>query len=235
VQAVDTSGHMVVRTVIATFVAALVLAAPAAAATTLDPLKACYVSDGQAATKRETINIHATGFTPQSTVDLQIDGTTVDTGIVDAFGETSATIPAPFQGAAGGGERQFTLTITEQGNPANFVSAVSRVSNLAVTLRPNRAKPSRKVRFRGRGFTNDAPVYAHYVFGGKLQRTVRLVRRPVLPCGSFSVKRKQIPVKDARVGDWTLQVDQQRRYVVRPTTSNWQTLIIHVRQLFLQP
>jgi len=225
---------MLVRTLIAATVAAVALAAPAAAAT-LDPLKPCYVSDGQAVTKRETINIHATGFTPESTVDLQIDGTIVDTGLVDPFGETTATVPAPFQGAAGGGERVFTLTITEQGNPANFVSATSRVTNLAVKLRPKSARPSRKVRFRGRGFTSDAPVYAHYVFGKKLQKTVRLVRRPVLPCGSFSVKRKQIPVKDARVGDWLLQVDQQRKWVARPTTSNWQTLIIHVRQMFLEP
>ena len=126
------------------------------------------------------------------------------------------------------------MTVVEQGNPVNFATLPSRVTNLSVTLRPNPARPSQKVRFRGRGFTKAAPVFAHYVFGGVLQKTVRLVQRPVAPCGVFSVKRRQIPVRNARVGDWLLQIDQQRKWAERPA-SNMQAMIIKVRETFLEP
>jgi hypothetical protein len=231
---VDTSGRMLLRALIATALATVALAAPAAAAVTLAPLKPCYASDGQGPEKRETILIHATGFTPDTFVDLQIDGQTLDTTKADAFGAVIGAIPAPFQGSAGGGERAFSLTVVEQGNPANFATLTSRVSNLSVTLRPNPARPSQKVRFRGRGFTKDHAVFAHYVFGGVLQKTVRLVQRPVLPCGVFSVKRRQIPVRNARVGDWRLQIDQQRQWAERPA-SNMQAMTIKVRETFLKP
>ena len=223
---------MLLRALIATAFAIGALAAPAMAETALDPLKRCYASDGRAPGKRETISVHATGFTPTAIVDLQIDGPpTLFTGQVDAFGDIRASVPAPFQGR---GERPFTLVVTERGNPANFVSATSLVTNLGVTLRPNPAKPSQKVRFRGRGFTKAAPVFAHYVFGGVLQKTVRLAKQPVAPCGVFSVRHRQIPVRNARVGDWLLQIDQQRRWAV-PPASNMQAMTITVRETFLAP
>lgn len=224
---------MLMRALIATALAIGALAAPAAAEPTLDPLKPCYASDGRAPEKRETINVHATGFTPAAIVDLQIDGPpTLFTGQVDAFGNVRAAVPAPFQGR---GERPFTLVVTERGNPANFVSDTPLVTNLGVTLRPNPAKPSQKVRFRGRGFTKaGSPVFAHYVFGGVLQKTVRLVKQAVSPCGVFSVRHRQIPVRNARVGDWLLQIDQQRRWA-NPPASNMQAMTIKVRETFLQP
>lgn len=230
--AVDTSGRMLLRALIATAVATAALAAPAAA-TTLDALKPCYASDGQAPDKRETIDVHAVGFTPQAVVDLQIDGPeqVVASGQADAFGEIRAAVPAPFQGR---GQREFSLAVVERDNPMNFASTTSLVTNLGVTLRPNPARPSRKVRFRGRGFTKTAPVYAHYVFGGVVQKTVRLVPRSVTPCGVFSVKRRQIPVTNARVGDWLLQIDQQRTWAQRPA-SNMQAMTIKVRETFLDP
>jgi hypothetical protein len=222
---------MLLRAFIATALATAILAAPAAA-TTLDPLKPCYASDGQGPDKRETIDVHAVGFTPTAVVDLQIDGPpAVASGRADAFGEIRASVPAPFQGR---GQREFSLVVVERDNPTNFASATSLVTNLGVTLRPNPARPSRKVRFRGRGFTKPAPVFAHYVFGGVVQKTVRLVDRPVAPCGVFSVKRRQIPVAGARVGDWRLQIDQQRKWAEVPA-SNMQAMTIKVRETFLEP
>jgi hypothetical protein len=223
---------MFLRALLGTALATTALAEPAAATTTLDPLKPCYASDGQAADKRETINVHATGFTPTSMVDLQIDGPPVlFSGRADAFGEIRAAVPAPFHGR---GEREFTLVVAERDNAMNSVFATSRVTNLGVTLRPNPARPSQKVRFRGRGFTKAAPVFAHYVFGGVVRKTVRLVQQPVAPCGVFSVKRRQIPVTNARVGDWLLQIDQQRKWAARPA-SNMQAMTIKVRETFLDP
>jgi hypothetical protein len=141
-------------------------------------------------------------------------------------------VPAPFEGLD---EHQFTLTIFENQNPdLNNVSATARVTNLAVTLRPRRAQPSRKVRFNGRGFTMAAPVYGHYLFGGKLRKTVRFVTAPQTPCGIFHARRRQIPVKHPANGQWILQVDQQKRYSPHPAT-NMQRVIIRVRQSAKQP
>ena len=40
---------------------------------------------------------------------------------------------------------------------SNWLAAQSRVTNLAVNVRPRRAPPSRRVRFRGRGFMQTGP------------------------------------------------------------------------------
>jgi hypothetical protein len=207
------------------------LAAPATAAPAMDPLKPCYASDGEGVAERETVHVRAAGFTPASHVDLQIDGVTQITGQADINGTVVAEVPAPFQGI---GQRPFTLTLQEQENRANFVTSTPLVTNLSVTLRPKRARPSRKVRFSGRGFTKDKPVYGHYVFGGKVRKTVRLARRPVQPCGIFHAKRRQIPVRRPAVGGWILQVDQQRRYSPRPA-SNLQLIYITVAQTVKTP
>jgi hypothetical protein len=209
----------------------LAFAAPASAAPVMDALKQCYVSDGDAPTQREAIQIHATGFTPAAHVDLLIDDDLIDTGRADSTGVVTGAVPAPFQGF---GQRPFSLVIQEQENTYNFVQKTSLVTNLSVTLRPNPARPSRKVRFSGRGFTKDAPVYGHYLFGGKVRKTVRFARRPTAPCGVFHAKRRQIPIRRPATGDWTLQVDQQRRYSKTPA-SNVQPVLIKVRETIKEP
>src|SRR4051812_15908647 len=163
----------VLRSVRTTFVTAAVLfafAAPAQAQVAMDPLKPCYVSDGDLPTQRETIHVHATGFTPDADLTLAIDGAAVDHGRSDAVGAVTALIPAPFQGQ---GQRTFTLTVSEDLNGEHFATATQRVTNLGVTMKPRKARPSRRIRFTGRGFTAAAPVFGHYVFGGKVRRTVR--------------------------------------------------------------
>jgi hypothetical protein len=220
-----------VRALIATAFLLLSLAAPAQAVVTMDPLKPCYVSDGDLPAQRETIVVHAIGFAPMAALSLQIDGATVATGTSGAFGEADANVAAPFEGR---NEHEFTIALVENQNPNNVATATARVTNLAVNLRPRRAVPSRKVRFSGRGFTADAPVFGHYVLGGKVRKTIRFVERSATPCGTFHAHRRQIPVRRPAVGDWTLQVDQQRRYSPLPAT-NAQRVIIRVRESFKQP
>jgi hypothetical protein len=99
---------------------------------------------------------------------------------------------------------------------ASSVDKATRVTNLAMRVIPREATPDRRVRIRGRGFTQDAPVFAHYLFGGKEQKTVRLARRSTSPCGTFSVKRRLIPIAGARNGRWIMQVDQKRAFSQRP-------------------
>ena len=136
-------------------------------------------------------------------------------GVIGEVGEKSdgtlrGTVSAPFIEE---GERAFSLRVTERDNLLNSVTKFSRVTRLSVEQRPARAATRDRVTFRGRGFTNLlTPVYAHYVFAGKSQKTVRL-GLPTGPCGLFSIKRRQFPFKNSpRRGVWTIQFDQVKAY-----------------------
>ena len=197
----------------------------------LQALKPCYVSAGAEEDRREGVVISATGFTPQAVVDILVDGVVVLSGQADVVGDVKATVKAPFQA---NGEREFGVTLVQQGDPSKTVGALTRVTDLDVKLRPREARSSQRVRFIGRGFTADAGVFAHYVFRNRARKTVRLTRRAAGPCGTFAVRRRQIPIRRPRTGEWTLQIDQQRRYTAQPTT-NWVRLSITLREVFDNP
>jgi hypothetical protein len=192
-----------------------ILAAPAAAqaAPTIQPLEPCYVTaltaDGP---RSEGVQITAGGFTPNSNVDLTVDGALVPGGDdlkAGASGELSALIEAPFVES---GRRPFTVALTETANPANAVSATAESAALGVSLNPETARPSERIRFKGLGFTQDKAIYVHYIRKGKLRKTVRMARKP-RACGGFRTHRRQFPMRNPRLGRWTLQFDQHRRYV----------------------
>jgi hypothetical protein len=198
------------RTLIGLAAVAGLAAAPAAQAAVIDPLAPCYRSVDEFA--RENVGIRASGFTPGANVDVFIDGVSVMSG-VEALedGTVVGSVDAPYQGF---GERMFTLTLTERDKPDNTASATSRVTALDMRLRPRRTRPQRQVRFLGRGFIGEE-VFGHYVRGGKLRKTVSF-GAPEGPCGRVDVRRRQIPIRNPRVGRWILQVDNQREYSDEP-------------------
>jgi hypothetical protein len=218
---------MTARVLAATALALALSAAPAAAAT-LAPLKPCYVAAGEAPLQLENVVVRGEGFAPNRHVEVLIDGRLILTTATGTIGEFSGEIDVPYQA---NGERPFTLTVRDP--LGNTATQQSRVTSLGASLRPREAPPSRRVRFNGRGFTADAPVFAHYVFRDRVRKTVRLTRE-ASACGAFKVRRRQIPVPQPKVGDWTLQIDQQRRYSAEPE-SNWVRLLIRVRRVFLDP
>jgi hypothetical protein len=188
------------------------LAPTAAEAATIAPLKPCYVTAGTAANpQREGVAINASGFTPNSTVTMTLDGATVPRLQTDPAGNLTLPqeqVPAPFIAK---GSREFSITLVEDGNPANTVTATTRTTALGVSVKPRRAKPSQRIRFKGSGFTERKAVYAHYIYKGKLRKTVRLARK-TSKCGGWKVKRPQIPVDDPGTGMWRVQFDQSKRY-----------------------
>jgi hypothetical protein len=188
----------------------LALSASSAAAATVAPLKPCYVSAGPADAERETVLIQGEDFTPESAVEVLFDGVAMGSALTGSIGEFAIQFPAPYQPT---GARAFTVTVRDA---ANQVPQTARVTNLGMTIKPRRGSPRRKVRFRGRGFTLDAPIYGHYLYGGNEQKRVRLARRSNIPCGTFSAKKRLIPIKRARIGRWIMQVDQRRRYSPDP-------------------
>jgi hypothetical protein len=214
-----------VRRICLIAVAAALLAPQAAQAATIEPLKPCYRSVD--ATSRENVRVQAGGFTPGAKADVSIDGAVLaDDVTVLADGTVSGEVTAPYQES---GERPFTLTVTETDRPSNTVSAASRVTALAMRLKPRKAKPSKKVRFIGRGFTDGTMVYGHYVRAGSLRKTVEL-GPPQGPCGTIDVKRRQIPIRRPKTGRWRLQVDNQPVYSTRPA-GVLVRLVITVRQV----
>jgi hypothetical protein len=188
------------------------LAAPQAAqAAVLAPLAPCYRSVTEAS--RENVAVQASGFTPGAAVDVFLDGVQVQSGVLALpDGTVSGSVDAPYQGF---GQRQFTLTVTERETPANTASATSLVTALDMRLKPRRTAPHRQVRFLGRGFTDGAEVFGHYLRRGKLRKTVSL-GAPEGPCGRVDVMRRQIPVRSPHVGRWVLQVDNEAEYTKDP-------------------
>jgi hypothetical protein len=94
------------------------------------------------------------------------------------------------------------------------------------------------VRFRGRGFTGAGAVYGHYLYvradgTRRLRRTVRLAR-PEGSCGTFAVRRRQIPLRRPRTGLWILQVDQQRDFADQPDSAKVE-VEIRVSRTFRNP
>ena len=213
----DTS-HMTTRLVGAALAALALLPATAQAAA-IAPLKPCYISVTQGSQIiRESLDLAGNGFTAGSLVDVSFNGTLNRTIQADAAGNLPPQIlQSPYQAK---GQGTFTLTAAEQGNPANTVALPSRTTALTLKLKPKRARPSTRIRFKGAGFTAQKAVWAHYLYKGKVQKTVRLVKRIKNPCGTFSVKRKQIPIKHPKLGVWRLQVDQQKRYSRAPEGVN---------------
>jgi hypothetical protein len=204
-----------------------VLALPAAAhAAQLDqPLRPCYATtqaldpQGNVQDVSEPVKIKASGFTPDALVDIAIDGAVVATNVAtDASGAIGTLSPteltAPFMAT---GQREFTVTITEQGNPDNVVTATAHTTALGVNVKPRATKPFKQVRWKGRGFTADKAIYAHWVYKGKVRKTVRMSRDPGL-CGTFEKKTPQIPVA-AREGRWTVQFDQSKEFKAKPSTT----------------
>jgi hypothetical protein len=191
----------------------MLVPAAAEAVPVIQPLKPCYVTASTpSGPQSEGVAVNASGFTPNSTVTLAMDGQPVATTLqTDAAGNLPLdpqNVAAPFIEK---GSREFTITLTENGNPANTATATARTTALGVSLKPRRARPSRRIRFKGSGFTGNAPVYAHYVYKGKLRKTVRMARKTGT-CGTWRARRRQIPVNDAKTGNWTVQFDQSKRY-----------------------
>jgi hypothetical protein len=195
----------------------VVLAAPASAqvAPTIEPLKPCYVTAGTAAHPQgEGVGVSAQGFTANSRVDLTVNGQPLEGGSsnlqVDANGVLPPLkpFPAPFVRS---GSQDFTVTLAEQNNPANTVTATAKSTRLGVKIRPTSARPSQRISFKGRGFTAEKPVYAHYTRGGRQIERVRMARRTG-ECGTWSVRRPQFPMKDPDQGTWFVQFDQSKQY-----------------------
>jgi hypothetical protein len=216
---------MFLRTTLLGAATALLLAVPAWAQlpVTLADLAPCYVSAGE--DQRQLVQIAAGGFTPDHTVDIYVDETSQATVKVAYDGTAIGSVKAPLVDS---GQRPFTVRVAERENAGHTITKSSFVTAFSVEQSPKVAKTNRRVRFRGRGFTQPYKyVFAHYVFGGRVRKTIQIAY-PQGPCGTFSEKRKQFPIKKPAVGPWTIQFDQEPIY--NPMASAQVRMTINVKR-----
>lgn len=199
------------RCALGVLVTGSMLLAPAGAlgAISAAPLKPCYVSVAEGRT--EPIDVMAAGFMAGARVDVRIDGRTAATPQAGEDGRVAVRVPAPHRRR---GERAFSVVLAQHDRPEAHVELRSRVTALDVRLRPRGAEPRAVIAWAGRGFTATGPVFVHYMRGGRSRRTQRL-GVPRGACGSFRVRRRQFPFSPS-LGDWTIQVDQQRPFAPMP-------------------
>lgn len=206
---------MVLRLLTASALAAALgpAAATAAAQPAIAQLEPCYVAAQPNQT--QPVMISASGFTPNAYVNVFVDNVqqTPPPGTpapqADPAGDVSGSVPAPYVPF---GVHRFTLRLTQADASGNSATAMSWVTALSVEQIPAQARTRARVRFRGRGFTAPGPVYAHYIYKGHSHKTVR-VALPHGACGRFARRMRQFPFRHSpKVGTWTIQFDQQRRY-----------------------
>ena len=101
-----------------------------------------------------------------------------------------------------------------------------------VSIRPSTAAPSSRVRFRGRGFTQPGTVYGHYLYRGKVRKTVTLAKRParaLRPLQRAGAGRSRSASRASASG--LLQIDQERKYRRAPERGAIR-VIIRVQRVF---
>ena len=195
-------------------------AAAAAVEPTIAPLAPCYVAAQPDQT--QPVSISASGFAPLAYLDVYVDNVLeippagTPQAQADPAGNFSGSVPAPYIPF---GVRRFPLRIVEHANPSAAATAIGWVTALTVEQIPAQARTRARVRFKGRGFTQPGPVYAHYVYKGHSHKTVRVARTHGA-CGAFSRKMRQFPFHHSpKVGTWTIQFDQVRRFTPAPDVS----------------
>lgn len=191
----------------------LALCAPAAATgpVSIAPLERCYVSVAEGRT--EPVALSAAGFAAGALVDVGLDGDPVATVAASAQGRIDARVHLAHQER---GQRTFRIELRQRDDPGHHAQVASRVTALAVTLRPRSARPRSVVTWTGRGFTAPGPVHVHYLKDGRARRSMRLAV-PRRPCGVFRVRRAQFPFRPS-LGAWVVQVDQQPAFAPIPAT-----------------
>ena len=126
------------------------------------------------------------------------------------------------------GERPFTLEVRDG---VNWLAAQSRVTNLAVTSAPAGRRRRAACASAAAASSRRAPSSRTICSAASCRRPFGSRPGRTAPCGTFSVKRRQIPVENARTGSWMLQIDQKKAYDPQPDPV-WVRLPIEVSETF---
>lgn len=208
---------------------AMAVAAPAGAAEVRIQPCVRYVAGQQ------TAPIVGAGFTPGGLVRLTYTHPTLPGGMASA-GLATANAAGSFETAVLGAPftsrktqmQNFGVTATDVTNAGLTAAAPFQQVRFGATVFPNSGRTSRKVRYTTRGFQPGRNVYAHFRFGGKTRRTVK-IGNPAGPCGIVARRMRLIPA-ERRFGEWSLYFDQSRTF--SPGTRPQFQTSIFVRRVF---
>jgi hypothetical protein len=178
------------------------LAAPVAAdaaALAVAPVKPCYSAG-------ERIGVGGAGFTPNGSVQVNVDGVALKTVGTNSAGNFAGllTLGDPL------GERVKTYSAIDTADNANQASVQLRVATPAVAVTPSSGRADRLLRLRARGFNTGTTLYAHIVRGHHQAHNVKIGRLKG-DCGKLNA-RKRLFSKHAHSGTYRVQFDTRRRY-----------------------
>jgi hypothetical protein len=182
----------------------------------------CYADPSQ---RQDTVTLTGTGFTPNATYQVTLDGQPLagGTGTADATGGINGTFIAPSL-AKGANEHSYAVGVQEGANAPTTSFLVTR---LFADFQPSKGDPSSlKVRFSLFGFSlqgaQQPPIYVHYIRpNGKLKKSYR-VGTARGACGTIhaTMKRRLFPFGAER-GRWRLQFDTAKKFRKGSSGSNF--------------
>jgi hypothetical protein len=192
------------RTIAAAIIGLAALGGTAEAqASTLAVDAPCYLENSP-------VSASGTGFTAGGPVNFSFDGQLSASGTADPAGNITQPLTAPVLPASTL-QHTFNLAAQDQTNTALAATTPVTVTKLAATVKPQRAKPTRRVRFGIHGMAPGRTVWLHYVFHRKQRARVKMGTAKA-PCGTLNVRKRFFPMRRPSVGTWTFQFDESKRY-----------------------
>jgi hypothetical protein len=155
------------------------------------------------------MGVSAAGFTPSSALTFAIDGSTVSSGVADAVGGF-ATPPTSLFSPPAQTKNIKTVTLTAADTAGLTASATMKVVKLGVVV-PNRAKPSKRVKYRVFGFQPGKRVYLFVRRGGKTKGRFTL-GKPKGDCGTLTKRLRYMPLRRWSTGTYEYWYTQSRSY-----------------------
>lgn len=194
--------------VIATLAGCAVAAAAAGAATIQTAIPCARYAGGGLA----TVPVAGSGFTPGATVRV---GYGSDLGAFLTAGPdgslAGAILPPTSFISSRANEAVFPLSAEDQSNTAITASGTARIARITVDVPQNTRNTRKKVKYQVVGFPNGRVVYAHYVFGGKRRKSVKIGRTKG-DCGRITKRLRFLPVNRPRNGTWRIYFSNRKRY-----------------------
>jgi hypothetical protein len=201
----------------------LMLAPAASPAPAVSVDRQCYAAG------RDVIALSGSGYTPGGEVGIALVSENGDRRLSATAGPDgifAISVPAPTLSEFGAMEPGFTLSFTasdraRQGSASpepSVAATAATISEWTVDVPAWRAsgyaRPRRPTTLSAYGWTTlGGTLYAHYVRGGRLLRTVAV--GPLTgACGSLTLRTREFPFRPVPAGTYRVQYDTSRPYRV---------------------
>jgi hypothetical protein len=156
----------------------------------------------------QTFQFTANGFAPGAPITVRADAQTVAVGAADATGVFTGAGPAPVLSSAARNQQTFQLTASD--GTTTTAPKPLLVSRVKVQI-PDRARPTRRVRYRAYGFAPGKRVYLHIRRNGKTLGRFSLGKAKGA-CGNTARKLRYMPLSRYSTGAYDYWFSQAKKY-----------------------